>query len=131
MFGTFLTLICVFLAAYLSSDYMAVISINEYGEAHMEMALLVFFLMPLFLVTVMLSFLDWRREIKHGEGVSSNGILLRDLQGPDLGLPMEFVKCPKCRVRFLVSSPHLRRVISCPECGLTGGYEPDLADSPF
>ena len=64
MLGTFFMLVGVFLSAYLSNDYRSTINVNYYGEAQIEMIVLLFILMPLSLATVILSFLDWKHTCK-------------------------------------------------------------------
>ncbi len=64
MLGSFLMLLWLFVSAYLSNSFSTTVHINNYGEAHVEMILMLFFLLPLFLLTTALSFLDWRQTWK-------------------------------------------------------------------
>ncbi len=124
MLGTFLMLIMVFLSAYLNDDFSTRVNINNYGEAHIEMVLLVFFLLPLFLITAALSFLDWRQTWKAKERILEQRYLLTDAPNLSNALLEARLVCPGCGVRFSVDNPYYNAVVECPACGLFGRYTP-------
>ncbi|MEE9150773.1 MAG: hypothetical protein V3U20_02950 [Thermoplasmata archaeon] len=82
MLGSFLLLLWLFLSAYLSSEFNTTVHVNNYGEAHIEMIVLVFFLLPLFLFTTALSFIDWRQTWKARQKILSQKYLLTDAPSP-------------------------------------------------
>ena len=122
MLGTFFMLLWLFLSAYLSNDFSATLHINNHGEAHIEMIILVFFLLPLSLLTVVFSFIDWRQTWKAKSEISSRRHLM---EAPNLKrYPVEELECPRCGGKFQVKVTHFGGTITCPNCGLIGTYSP-------
>ena len=127
MLGAFFMLISLFLSAYLSNNFRTTVHINNYGEAHVEMIILVFFLLPLSLITVTLSFMDWKQTWKaKGKIISERHLLL---ETPILEAPIydhvpvsETLVCPRCKARFEARMNYMDGRIMCPTCGLTGVY---------
>ncbi len=117
MLGTFFMLVGVFLSAYLSSDYRSTINVNFYGEAHVEMIVLLFILMPISLATVILSFLDWK-----GTWKAKGMILSHDQLHLDAFHFYQFQSniflCPTCQIIFGTGEPDYEEIITCPSCGL-------------
>ncbi|UCG69893.1 MAG: hypothetical protein JSV09_02400 [Thermoplasmata archaeon] len=127
MLGTFLLLLWLFISAYLSG-FSTTVHINNYGEAHVEMIILVFFLLPLFLVTTALSFLDWRQTWK-AKGKILNDIPIRTYEpNPYENFVEESLICPECGSQFIVKGPNAEGMISCPMCGVRGWYSPIYAE---
>ncbi len=133
MLGAFFMLISLFLSAYLSNDFRTTIHINNYGEAHIEMIILVFFLLPLSLITVTLSFLDWKQTWKAKGKIMSDRYLL--VEPPVMEAPVyenapisEILICPRCKTRFEAMANYMDNRIMCPACGLTGTYSPRTSD---
>lgn len=129
MLGSFLLLLWLFLSAYLSSEFNTTVHINNYGEAHIEMIVLVFFLLPLFLFTTALSFIDWRQTWKARQKILSQKYLLMDAPSPYQEFPEEGLICPRCNAMFEVNRTFAKGTITCPTCGLRGTYMPDDLDS--
>lgn len=127
MLGIFLLMVWLFVSAYLNENFTCIVNINRYGEAHVEMILLVFILFPLFLITSTFSYLDLhrtistRREPEFKEGLSYH---LNEEY-----FPGEHVKCPSCFGVFYARIPYYSRIY-CPVCGAVGRYDPD-GDYPF
>jgi uncharacterized paraquat-inducible protein A len=125
MLGAFLMLLWLFITAYLSNNFSTTVHINDYGEAHVEMIILVFFLLPLFLFTTALSFLDWRQTWKAKKMVSSQKYLFVSAPVPHQDIPEDKLICPRCYDRFEARSNYFNGRITCPTCGLRGTYEPN------
>ncbi len=125
MLGTFLLLLWLFLSAYMNGSFTSTIHINNYGEAHIEMIVLVFFLLPLFLLTAALSFLDWRQTWKVRQKILSQHQYYSNFPGSIRAIPQETLKCPGCRTRFDVKRIYSDGTIVCPTCGMIGTYNPD------
>ena len=124
MLGTFLLLLWLFITAYLNSEFSTSVQINKYGEAHVEMIILVFFLLPLFILTTSLSFLDWRQTWKAKNMVASNQNIMDGIPR-SYNIRLEELICPKCRNHFLVRISDFGGVVKCPSCGLEGDHIPD------
>ncbi len=122
MMGTFVLFLWLFVSAYLSKDFTATIHINKYGEAQVEMILLIFILFPLFMVTSIFSFKDWERSVQ--------GPYIRPIpkqqkpSNPYYRKQGEYIVCPECLGRFFVST-HNYSNVSCPYCKTKGIYEPE------
>jgi hypothetical protein len=128
MLGSFLLLLWVFLTAYLNDGFSTTVNVNKYGEAHVEMIILIIFLLPLFILTTALSFLDWRQTWKSKSMVSSQKIILSD--GPPFYQEfMEEITCPRCRYNFMVKMSNFGVYVQCPSCGLEGKYMPDVHET--
>ncbi|UCE39186.1 MAG: hypothetical protein JSW00_08205 [Thermoplasmata archaeon] len=127
MLGSFLMLIWLFLSAYLSNDYRTTVNINNYGEAHVEMIVLVFFLLPLFMLTVALSFMDWRQTWKAKGKIMSHKYLLIDTPTTYQFLQEKVAVCPRCQFIFDSNLTCSNGLITCPNCGLTGTHSQDEA----
>ncbi len=130
MLGIFLMLLWVFLTAYLDNEYATTVHINTYGEAHIEMIILIFILLPLFLITTALSFIDWRQTWKAKERILSQRYLLMDASMQRPSMSEVEVICPRCEDMFFVSVPYSGGSITCPTCGLMGWYSPSEAEDP-
>jgi uncharacterized paraquat-inducible protein A len=127
MLGTFLLLVWLFFSAYLSDNQSATVKINNYGEADIEMIILVFFLLPLSLLTVTLSLLDWKQTWKARGKILSQHYLL--LNAPDSHQSQTcFFTCPRCSIRFGAYGINEGAVITCPSCKLKGPYKPNNID---
>jgi hypothetical protein len=118
----------LFITAYLNNEFSTTVQINKYGEAHVEMIILVFFLLPLFLLTTSLSFLDWRQTWKAKNMVASN-INIMDGVPRSYNIRLEELICPKCRNHFLVRISDFGGVVTCPSCGLEGDHIPEKPQS--
>lgn len=123
MLGTFLMLLWLFVSAYLSNDFSARININHYGEAHVEMILLLFFLLPISIITVALSFMDWRQTWKARQKIITQKYLTMDAPSSYPPPPEKTLVCPRCQARFEASLAYSNGMITCPGCGLTGTYD--------
>ena len=128
MLGTFLLLLWLFLSAYLSNDFSTKVHINNYGEAHVEMIILVFFLLPLFLFTTALSFLDWRQTWKARSKIMAQKYLLQEAPRYYQRPPDDDLICPRCNEIFYARHNFVNGNIICPSCGLRGTYEPSNMD---
>lgn len=129
MLGTFLLLLWLFFSAYLSNDFSTTVHINNYGEAHIEMIILIFFLLPLFLFTTALSFIDWRQTWKARRNILSQKYLLTEAPSPYEDHCDETLICPRCDELFEVKNTNFYGTIICPTCGLKGTYEPNDVDA--
>ena len=127
MLGSFLLLLWLFISAYLNNNFSTTVQINQYGEAHVEMILLVFFLLPLFILTTSLSFLDWRQTWKARSMVASQQYILSEPPGTYNNTQEEII-CPRCRNHFLVRVSNYGGIVTCPSCGLEGKHVPEDAD---
>jgi hypothetical protein len=128
MLGTFFMLVGVFLSAYLSNDYRSTINVNHYGEAHIEMIVLLFILMPLSLATVILSFLDWKQTWKaKGMIMSQNHIILDESRFYQIQSGV--ILCPRCKIIFGIGEPNYKGLITCISCGLKGAILSNTDDS--
>ncbi len=124
MLGTFILFLWLFVSAYLSRDFTATIHINKYGEAQVEMILLIFIMLPLFLITAILSFRDWEYTIYRGS-LKPVQIKRRTLGYDSIHIKYgEHVVCPDCFGRFYVSQRSFTNV-TCPYCQAMGIYEPE------
>lgn len=128
MLGAFLMLLWLFLTAYLSNNFSTTVNINEYGEAHVEMIVLVFFLLPLFLFTTALSFLDWRQTWNARKKIMYQKYLLVDGPIPYQDFPKDILICPRCYDRFEAGINYSGGKITCPNCGLKGSYKLNHVD---
>jgi hypothetical protein len=128
MLGTFLLLLWLFITAYLNKDFSTTVQINRYGEAQVEMIILVFFLLPLFILTTSLSFLDWRQTWKAKHMVATNQNVLDHIPR-SYSIRLEELICPRCRNHFLVSISDFGGVVTCPSCGLEGNHIPDTPET--
>jgi predicted RNA-binding Zn-ribbon protein involved in translation (DUF1610 family) len=124
MLGSFLLLLWLFITAYLNRDFSTTVQINRYGEAHVEMIILVFFLLPLFILTTSLSFLDWRQTWKAKQMVAANRNII-DYVPQSYNVHLEELICPRCRNHFIVRISDFGGVVTCPSCGLEGDHVPD------
>lgn len=124
MLGSFLLLLWLFITAYLNNDFSTNVQINKYGEAHVEMIILVFFLLPLFILTTALSFMDWRQTWKAKNMVASNQYIMESMPR-SYNIRLEELICPRCRNHFLVRISDFGGVVTCPSCGLEGDHVPD------
>ncbi|UCE39181.1 MAG: hypothetical protein JSW00_08180 [Thermoplasmata archaeon] len=121
MLGIFLLMVWLFVCAYSNNHYSAIININKYGEAQIEMILLLFILLPLFLFTTAFSFFDWKKTVKPSMYIiEQNDQILDYTRSYYLG---EDIICPRCNCIFFVSESYFTDVI-CPFCGLSGAYYP-------
>ena len=130
MLGAFLMLLWLFISAYLSNNFSTTVNINDYGEAHVEMIILVFFLFPLFLFTTALSFLDWRQTWKAKKMILSQKYLLMNALVPNQDLLEDILVCPRCYDRFEAIGNYSNGSVTCPTCGLRGSYKPLDVDLP-
>jgi uncharacterized paraquat-inducible protein A len=128
MLGSFLLLLWLFISAYLNNDFSTTVHINQYGEAHVEMILLVFFLLPLFILTTSLSFLDWRQTWKAKTMVASQRYILSESPSPINNIHEEII-CPRCRNHFMVRVSSYGGMVTCPSCGLEGKHVPEKGRS--
>jgi hypothetical protein len=130
MLGIFILFILIFLSAYFNPEFKTMIHINNYGEAHIELIVLIFLLLPLFLFTTALSFIDWKQTWKFKEKMYFQGFEEPPMKTPHRYARREKIECPRCSHRFeAVPSPE--GIISCPRCGLVGKYEmPEHPDMP-
>jgi hypothetical protein len=126
MLGTFLLLLWLFISAYLSG-FKTTVHINNYGEAHIEMIILVFFLLPLFLITTALSFIDWRQTWKAKSKILNDVQIRRYEPNPYEEFVEESLICPECETQFIVRGPNSEGMITCPTCGVRGWYDPAYA----
>lgn len=129
MLGTFLLLLWLFISAYLSG-FTTTVHINNYGEAHVEMIILVFFLLPLFMVTTALSFIDWRQTWKAKAKILNDVHIQTYEPNPYDDFVEESLICPECRTQFIVKGPDSEGMITCPRCGVRGWYDPAYAEKP-
>jgi len=136
MFGIFLVLLYVFINAYRSGDYSTTISINSYGEAHVELVLLIFILFPIFIITLTASFLDWRSTWRARGMVHYNDYYLDNsdptdpaartvhtslsIQDDEDPLITQPLRCPGCGRGFSVKATEGPRNMRCPFCGVSG-----------
>jgi predicted RNA-binding Zn-ribbon protein involved in translation (DUF1610 family) len=128
MLGSFLLLLWLFISAYLNNNFSTTVHVNQYGEAHVEMIVLVFFLLPLFILTTSLSFLDWRQTWKAKSMVASQKYILSEIP---LNYPETFeeIVCPRCKNHFITRTSTYGGIVSCPSCGLEGKYIPDNGET--
>ncbi len=124
MLGSFLMLLWLFVSAYLSNSFSTTVHINNYGEAHVEMIILAFFLLPLFLLTTALSFLDWRQTWKAKGRIAQEVNVRVEDPGQYSTFVEENLVCPKCLSEFTIKGPQSGGHIMCPRCGEVGWYQP-------
>ena len=124
MLGSFLMLLWLFVTAYLSNSFSTTVHINNYGEAHVEMIIMVFFLLPLFLLTTALSFLDWKQTWKAKGRIAQEINVRVEEPGPYSGFVEEDLVCPRCLAEFTIKGPGSGGMITCPNCGMQGHYSP-------
>jgi len=112
----------------MSNDFKTSIHVNNYDEAHIEMIVLVFFLLPLFLFTTALSFLDWKQTWKARDKIRSQSYLIMNAPLHYQDFPEDKLICPRCKDIFEVNRIYSDGLITCPRCGLTGSYHPAEVD---
>jgi predicted RNA-binding Zn-ribbon protein involved in translation (DUF1610 family) len=127
MLGSFLLLLWLFISAYLNNSFSTTVHINQYGEAHVEMIILVFFLLPLFILTTSLSFLDWRQTWKAKSMVASQKYVLSDIPS-NYAETFEQIVCPRCKNNFIARTSSSGGFVQCPSCGLEGRYNPKIVN---
>jgi hypothetical protein len=120
MLGIFLLMVWLFVSAYTNENFMCTVNINKYGEAQVEMILLVFILFPLFLITAAFSFLDWHRTISSRGKMDFADYLPFYYTEPYY--PGERVICPFCNGVFFISDLNCSEVC-CPICQTVGRYQ--------
>lgn len=123
MLGSFLMLLWLFATAYLS-NFTTTVYINNYGEAHVEMIIMVFFLLPLFLITTALSFLDWKQTWRARGRIAQETHITVEEPGAYRVFVEENLVCSHCRNEFTVKGPDSGGMITCPRCGAQGWYTP-------
>jgi hypothetical protein len=128
MLGTFFMLVGVFLSAYLSNDYRSTINVNYIGEAHIEMIVLLFILMPISLATVILSFIDWKQTWKARGMIMSQKQILLD-ESRFYQIQSGVILCPRCKMIFGIGEPNYKGLITCISCGLKGTIPSNTQDS--
>jgi hypothetical protein len=120
MLGIFLLMVWLFISAYTNENFICTVYINKFGEAHVEMILLVFILFPLFFITAAFSFLDWHRTINSRREIDFTDDILSYYTEPYY--PGERVICPSCYGIFFINSSNCSKVC-CPICGTIGRYQ--------
>jgi hypothetical protein len=120
MLGIFLLMVWLFVSAYFNENFTCTVNINKFGEAQVELILLIFILFPLFLITAVFSFLDWHRTINSRVEIDFTDDFLSYYTEPYY--PGEDVICPACYGVFFVRDPNCSRVC-CPICGTVGKYQ--------
>jgi hypothetical protein len=104
----------------MNENFTCTVNINKYGEAQVEMILLVVILLPLFLITSAFSFLDWHRTISSRKEADFTDDFLSYYTEPYY--PGERVICPLCYGVFFIKDSDTDR-ICCPICGTVGKYQ--------
>jgi hypothetical protein len=127
MLGSFLMLLWLFISAYMSNGFSTTVHINNYGEAHVEMIIMVFFLLPLFILTTALSFLDWKQTWKAKGRIAQEIHVKVDEPGQYSEFVEESLVCPRCLSEFTIKGPRSGGHIMCPHCGEVGWYQPQNA----
>ena len=122
LFAILLLFIYIFLRAYFS-DYTAEIDINRYGEARVELIVLLGVILPLAALTLVYSYLDLVTTWKARQWVVSTDYSLLEGWRRELkGGPVE-LKCTGCGRTFSfdpLSAPSRYVKLTCPSCGKSG-----------
>ncbi|HDD60020.1 MAG: zinc ribbon domain-containing protein [Thermoplasmata archaeon] len=122
LFAILLLFIYIFLRAYFS-DYTAEIDINQYGEARVELIILLGVILPLAALTLAYSYLDLVTTWKARQWVvSTDYSLLEGWRRKLKGGPVE-LKCTSCGRTFPfdpLSAPSRYVKLVCPSCGKSG-----------
>lgn len=126
MFGIFICLVIIFLHAYLNGvfngNYTTMVDINSKNEAHVEFFLLIVILLPLFIMTTIWSFLDWKATWRARDQIRFQQYYLEpemDRQ-PKKELDTILMKCSACHEVFGLTSVENDMHIECPHCNKVG-----------
>jgi phage FluMu protein Com len=124
MFGIFVCLLIIFLHAYingmLNGNYTTIVDINSQNEAHVEFILLLVILMPVFIMTTIWSFLDWKATWKARDNVRLSQYYFEPESITPRNVETILMRCSACHEMFGVTAVEDNMKIECPHCRKVG-----------
>ena len=124
MFGIFICLLIIFLHAYYSGvtggAYQTLVDINSKNEAHIELALLLGILTPIFILTVLWSFLDWKSTWKARDHIRFEQYYFEPERTPKKRNDTILMRCSGCQEMFGITGVEHEMRIECPSCHKSG-----------
>lgn len=128
MFGMFICLFYILLTAYYNGvhkgEFSTIVNINSQGEAHVELILLSLIMLPVFILTLVLSFLDWKNTWNAKERITREYNYFEDEElEPDH--KSINIQCPRCKELFVIETDKPMSRTQCPYCGTIGNINLD------
>ncbi|UCH88246.1 MAG: hypothetical protein JSV49_08245 [Thermoplasmata archaeon] len=127
MFGIFVCLLIIFLTAYFnglnSDNYTTEVDINSKNEAHVEFIILIIILLPIFFLTTLWSFLDWKSTWKAREQIRFQDYYYEVEAPPRRDVETILMKCSACKEVFGVTAVEDEMNIECPNCNKKGSIK--------
>ena len=124
MFGIFVCLMIIFLHAWLNGilngDYTTLVDINSRSEAHVEFFILLVVLLPVFIMTVVWSFLDWKATWRARDQIRFNQYFFEPDEPAPRTMETILMRCSGCHEVFGVTAVENQMNIECPHCGRAG-----------
>ena len=126
MFGIFICLLIIFLHAYINGwqngNYQTIVDINSRNEAHVELIILLFILGPLFRLTTLWSFLDWKSTWRARDHIRFEQYYFESEPQKPKKKPEETIlmRCSGCGEMFGVTNVSEEMRIECPHCKKSG-----------
>lgn len=124
MFGIFICLLIIFLNAYLNGvfngTYQTMVDINSKNEAHIEMFILIVVLFPIFIMTTLWSFLDWKATWKARDNIRFQQYFFETDNSRTAISETLLMRCSACNEMFGVTGVENEMTIECPHCNKTG-----------
>jgi DNA-directed RNA polymerase subunit RPC12/RpoP len=124
MFGIFICLMIIFLNAYLNGlsndNFTTLVDINSKNEAHVEFIILIVVLLPIFFMTTLWSFLDWKATWRARDAIRFQQYFMETESPRRKEIDTILMKCSACQGVFGVTAADNEMNIECPHCGKVG-----------
>lgn len=124
MFSMFICLLYVFLHAYVNGlnddDFTTTVDINSKNEAHVEFFILIVVLLPIFFLTTIWSFIDWKATWRARDNIRFEQYFVEPERPRRHELETVLMKCSACNGTFGVTSVENEMTIECPHCNKVG-----------
>jgi DNA-directed RNA polymerase subunit RPC12/RpoP len=124
MFGIFVCLMIIFLHAWLNGilngEFTTMVDINSRNEAHVEFFILIVVLLPIFIMTVVWSFLDWKATWRARDQIRFNQYFFEPDEPAPRTMETILMRCSGCHEVFGVTAVENQMNIECPHCGRSG-----------
>jgi len=117
-------MLIIFLHAWLNGifngDFTTIVDINSRNEAHLEFFILLIVLMPIFIMTIVWSFLDWKATWKARDQIRFQQYYFEPDEPSPRTMETILMKCSGCTEVFGVTAVEDQMNIECPHCGRSG-----------
>ena len=129
MFGIYICLLIIFLHAYINGvyngNYTTMVDINSKNEAHVEFFVLIVILLPIFILTIIWSFLDWKATWRARDQIRFSQYYFEPERNrpPERELDTILMRCSACNEVFGLTSVEDNMHIECPHCGKSGNVK--------